>query len=327
MTMTEQRDAQMPKVSVIIPTYNCAEYLAAALESVFQQTLKEIEVVVVDDGSTDNTQAIMAPWRSRVVFIVQNHAGVSAARNAGIAASSAPYIAFLDADDSWMPGKLENQVAVLEGDRGAGMVCADFSILYDDGRLVPSFFERNRPLVSGDLFTRMVQDCFAPPSATMLRRDILRESGTFDPALVVCEDLNLWLRISLAHRVAVLPEVLCVKRDRGDNRRPYELTITSNIVALGKLFSASPAMPADKRAVVARQMARLRYDFGKYLLVRNQRQQSRENLRGALRARPLLATALLFLTFCPAGLVQGMIRLSRSRSSRPPMHPAGRMRG
>ena len=328
--------AKMVQVSVVIPTYNCAAYLADALQSVYQQTLKNMEVVVVDDGSNDNTLDVIAPWRDRIVYIEQERAGVAAARNAGIAASTAPYVAFLDADDVWLPAKLEMQVAALESKQDAGMACTDFSVLYDDGKRTHSFFSGNPPLADRDLFIRMVENCFAFPSVVMIRRDVLQRCGVFDTSAGVAEDMNLWLRVAHDYKVAIVPKVLCVKRERlaavllhpehqvpaGEANcakperegrgRPYELTVTAEIGALQKVLSSFPAMAEPRRRAVRRQIGKLQCDFGKYLLMQDQQRRSRETLARALRSRPLRAATLFALTLCPTGIFRSVRRLKRS---------------
>ncbi len=332
MPLTDPKP-QMAQVSVIIPTYNCAAYLSDALESVFRQTLQDVEVVVVDDGSTDNTRHVVAPWRDRIVYLAQERGGLGVARNAGIAASSAPYIAFLDADDVWLPAKLEKQVAALEREPNVGMACTDFSISYGDRERQESFFQSNPPLASGDLFVRMVENCFAFASVVMLRREALRRCGVFDPAPEVA-DMNLWLHVAHEYRVAIVPEVLCVKRERlaavslhpqhgaseegpGSQQeqrskgRPYELTVTSEIGALQRVLTYFPAMIAPRRRAVRRQIGKLQCDFGKYLLMQDQQRRSRETLARALRSRPLRAAALFALTLCPTGIFRSVRRLKR----------------
>ena len=306
----QERKPLVPQVSVIIPTYNCAHCLPRALQSVFGQSYTNFEVIVADDGSTDNVEAAIAPWRDRILYIRNDHAGVSAARNAAVHASTAPYIAFLDADDLWLPTKLERQLSILQADDSLGMVCADFSVHYEDGRLVESFFRNAQPIVNGDLFVRMVSDCFAPPSAVMVRRSALQQAGEFDTSLTVCEDLHLWLRIALRWKVAALYETVCVKHERS-GARSHELAIASWIAALHKVLAAFPSMPAEKVRAVKRQIAMLQYDLGKYLLLRGSRREARQSFAGAMPWCPLSSALFYLLSFQPEGLIREMSRLKR----------------
>jgi len=125
-----------PLVSVVIPTYNSADFLIQALNSVLNQTYSNYEIIVVDDGSSDNTSQAIEPWRSQIRYIYQDNQGVAAARNRGIDAATGDFIAFLDADDLFLPQKLQQQVAVFEAQPDLGMVISGWQVTDAEGEVI-----------------------------------------------------------------------------------------------------------------------------------------------------------------------------------------------
>ncbi len=254
------------RVSVVIPTWNCAPWLPACLGSVFAQTWRDFEVVVVDDGSTDDTAEALGPWVQDIRYIRQPNRGVAAARNAAIGASSGEWIALLDADDLWAPHKLERQIAAFDANPRAGLVCSDFSI----EPAVASYFRERGGYDTGRVFSRIVRDCFIFTSTVMLRRSLLDELGPFDESISYCDDYNMWLRAALRTEVATVPEVLCMKRERAGNARSFDATTACWIGALRNLFTQTPDMSAAERRLVRGEIARLERSFGRHCLSRRQ---------------------------------------------------------
>ncbi len=202
-------DESAPRVAVILPTHNRAWCLAEAVESVLAQRFGDFELIVVDDGSTDETPALLSRYGERVRTIRQEHRGVSAARNRGIAASRSPLVAFLDSDDLWLPEKLSRQVAFFE-EHAEAVVCQTEEIWVRNGRRVNPRLRHRKP--SGWIFEPSLELCLVSPSAVMARRELFADVGLFDETLPACEDYDLWLRVSLRHPVFLLPEPGVVKR-------------------------------------------------------------------------------------------------------------------
>jgi len=205
----------MPKVSVIIPTYNSARYITAAVESVLAQTFTDYELIVVDDGSTDETRQVLQQYEGKLTYIYQENQGRSAARNTGIGAASGDYIAFLDSDDLWLPKKLECQVPILDHHPAVALVYSQ--LLYIDSRGNPVRFRGK--WVYGDDESRIIiadrcKDLFlgcvvsGGGSNAVVRRSLLDEVGLFDEALSYPEDWDLWLRLSRKGPFAYIPEPL-----------------------------------------------------------------------------------------------------------------------
>lgn len=202
-----------PLVSVVIPTFNAARYLRAALESALAQTLQACQYVLVDDGSTDETMDIASSFGSRVRIYQQPHAGPGAARNLGILATAAPYVAFLDADDLWDSEKLERQVAALESAPQAAMCCTDFSLTATPETSRDSRFAQLEAIEPAAAFHRLLRGNFVATSAVVVRREALARAGVFDGTLRGSEDLDLWLRLVRGRPLALVREVLTFIRD------------------------------------------------------------------------------------------------------------------
>lgn len=213
-----------PKVSVIIPTYNRRDYLIEAVESVLAQTYQDFEIIVVDDGSNDNTEIHFAEFiqrtpaaKGRIFYCKQKNSGPAIARNHGIFRSCGEYIAFLDSDDLWYPEKLEKQVGVLDENPEIDLVYAD--CYSGESRNDPNqngFFVSEN-LFSGYIFERIAQNNIFWTSSLLLRRNVFILAGVFDPTLRSSEDYDLWLRICYYHQCYYIPEVLGLFR-KHDNR-------------------------------------------------------------------------------------------------------------
>lgn len=197
------------QVSVIIPTYNRAQKVARAVTSVLCQRYTDYELIVVDDGSSDETAGTLSLFPPRLTRLVhERNRGVSAARNTGIMASRAPLIAFLDSDDYWLPDKLSVQTAFFEAHPEA-MACQTQEIWIRKGVRVNPAKKHLKP--SGSIFVPSLKLCLVSPSAVMVRRSLLDEVGLFDEALPVCEDYDLWLRVSCRYPIHLIPEPLVIK--------------------------------------------------------------------------------------------------------------------
>ncbi len=195
-------------VSVIIPTFNRAWCLFEAIDSVITQTYPNYELIIIDDGSTDDTQKRLAT-RDGVAVIRQQNQGVSAARNKGIKASKGELIAFLDSDDLWLPDKLAVQVKFFTQNPGAMICQTQESWIRNGKRIHPK--NRHRK-ASGYFFERSLELCLVSPSAVMIKRKLFDELGHFDEHLPACEDYDLWLRIGAHLPIYLIDESLVVKR-------------------------------------------------------------------------------------------------------------------
>ena len=198
-----------PKVSVIIPTYNRGWILKEAIDSVLAQDFTDFELVVVDDGSTDDTKKILDDYKSDLIVIRQSNKGVSAARNRGIGAASGGLIAFLDSDDLWLPRKLATQVAFFDANPAAVINQTEEIWIRNGVRVNPKIRHHK---FAGMIFERSLALCLVSPSAVMMKRSLFDEVGLFDEDLPACEDYDLWLRISWRYPVYLIETPLIIKR-------------------------------------------------------------------------------------------------------------------
>ena len=198
-----------PKVSVIIPTYNRAQWLPAAIESVLTQTFKDFELIVVDDASTDQTPTVLQPLREHITYIRhERNLGPGASRNTGIARSSGPFLAFLDSDDLWLPEKLEAQICFFDANPEA-VACQTDEIWIRKGKRVNPKKIHLKP--SGYMFDQSLRLCLISPSSVMIKRWVLDEVGWFDEELPACEDYDLWLRLTSRWPVYLIEKQLVIK--------------------------------------------------------------------------------------------------------------------
>jgi hypothetical protein len=194
------------RVSVVIPCFNGARFLSEAIDSALAQTYRDVEIVVADDGSTDDSVAIVARYGERVHGLRQANAGPSAARNLALAAATGEFVALLDADDRFHPRKLERQVDVLRARPDVAAVYCGWQLVDADGRLLP---ERGWPTVDGDLLAQLVLGNLFHPVSVVLRRTVVDVAGGFDDRCPVNEDWDLFLRASRHGTWACVDEVLC----------------------------------------------------------------------------------------------------------------------
>jgi glycosyltransferase involved in cell wall biosynthesis len=198
-----------PRVSVIITTYNRAAMVMEAVASALAQEMTDSELIVVDDGSTDETEERLSVFGTRLKYYRQENTGVSAARNRGLELSRAPLVAFLDSDDLWLPAKLRLQHDYMR-EHPEVHICQTEEVWWRDGRQVNPKKHHQKP--SGDIFRRSLNLCLVSPSAVMIRRKLFEEVGYFDEGLPAAEDYDLWLRVSVDHEVSLLPDPLVIKR-------------------------------------------------------------------------------------------------------------------
>lgn len=205
-----------PVVSTIIPAYNAAAFVGKAIDSALAQDVPQ-QIIVVNDGSRDDTAVVVAGYGSAVTLINQSNGGVSAARNRGIAEATGEFVAFLDADDVWLPGKLPAQLKLFAELPELGTVICDEIHVTSDGEVVrPSFLASRRcfqdlprrPARLAKPLTWLVAESFFPTSGVLTRRDVLARAGGFDTKLSICEDRDLWLRLALQAPVGLVPEVM-----------------------------------------------------------------------------------------------------------------------
>jgi len=268
----------MTSVSVIIPTFNRAMKTARAVASVLYQTYMDYEIIVVDDGSQDNTGDLMRQFGRRLRYIAHPfNRGVSVARNRGIRESDAPWIAFLDSDDYWLPQKLAVQMAFFRSHPEA-VICQTQEIWIRNGRYANPKKRHLKP--SGDVFEPSLSLCLVSPSAVMLRRSLIEEVGPFDEDLPVCEDYDLWLRIACRHPVYLIEDRLIVKEgghpDQLSSR--YRGMDRFRIKALVKLMEGGSLNKVQRQAVMEELSLKCRI-YGMGCIKRGKQEEGEDYLK------------------------------------------------
>ncbi|HOK35557.1 MAG TPA: glycosyltransferase family 2 protein [Candidatus Pacearchaeota archaeon] len=202
----------MPKISVIIPTYNRKDLLPRALQSVLNQTYKDFELIIVDDGSTDNTKEIVEEFQKKDprIFYLRNEKnnGQAAARNLGIKSAKGEYIAFQDSDDEWLPEKLEKQKKVFErGPEDLGVVYTWFLIQDDEEKKI---LEIRKNSYKGDVFLAMLNTPFLGLSTLLIKKEVFQKVGLFDESLRACEDADFFIRAAKEYKFDFVGEPLVI---------------------------------------------------------------------------------------------------------------------
>lgn len=231
-----------PRVTVVIPAYNAAWCVRRAIDSVLAQSWSDYELVVVDDGSTDDTAAILAGYGSALRVVRQANAGLSAARNAGIKAAEGDWIAFLDADDWWLPEKLAAQMAVIASKPDIGFCSTSADVVSPEGAHLETWSH-------GGLHGNILPDLFGANagvsgsgSAVLARRDLLVQCGGFDTTLRSVEDIDMWMRLAAVTHYACVPETLvCILRVPGSMSRNREVMRDSALRVMKKNRALLPA--------------------------------------------------------------------------------------
>jgi len=196
-----------PRVSVLVATRDYGRYLADAIRSVQRQTLTDWEMILVDDGSRDDTPDVVRPFLtdSRIRCIRTNSLGQPRAKNLALNLSRAPLVAYLDGDDAWLPSKLERQIRLMEADPRLGVVFCRRLLIDPEGGILQS---RHDPFPRGQVFNEILVNNFACFSSVLVRRSVLEHVGSFDPRLELAIDYDLWLRVAPHYRFDFIDEAL-----------------------------------------------------------------------------------------------------------------------
>ena len=212
-------------ISVVIPSYNRREFLKRSIDSAINQTKKPLEIIVVDDGSTDGTETMIKSDYDFVKFIKQKNKGVSAARNIGIKVSIGEWICFLDSDDEWKKDKLEKQINAMKSNPGYKFFHSN-EIWIKNGLRINQ--KKKHKKYGGDIFDKCLDMCRISPSSVMINKTVFDEVGNFNEDLVVCEDYELWLRICDKYRVFFIDEPLIIKYGGHQGQLSYSIESIEN---------------------------------------------------------------------------------------------------
>ena len=240
----------MPQVTVILPTWNREKWLKTSIESVLSQTFQDFELIVVDDASTDSTGKILESYSGKIkTILLPENLGVSAARNTAIVQSDSNWIAFLDSDDYWHAEKLEKQIkqTILRPEHQIHFT--DEIWIRNGIRVNPKNKHRKR---EGRIFKPSLALCLMAPSTVILHRELLERHGMFDDSLPVCEDYDLWLRLTAYHPVALLNEKLMTRHGGHSDQLSRKLWGIDRfrVQSLHKILSQEDLRSGDRSAAI-----------------------------------------------------------------------------
>ncbi|HEX8873655.1 MAG TPA: glycosyltransferase [Nitrosospira sp.] len=302
-----------PVVSVIIPSYNCEGYIAETLGSILNQTFKDIEIIVVDDGSTDRTRQIVASHGAPVRLVTQANAGVCAARNRGIREAAGQYLCLMDHDDYWFPDKLALQLREMDEHPEVGLVYTTF-IWWNPGAdgVFPhpdSYADESSPSCideefSGWIYHLLLLDCWVLTSSALIRAEVFDKCGAFDESLPYSEDWDLWLRISREYPFIKLKKPLTLYRQHPRQGNLIVRDVDYRTELLTRAAAKWGLCSRDGRCISRRQfsqtISRYHKDFGMgHLALGNLRIANRSFLKSWLKSPVKLNT----LAYIPAGLL------------------------
>lgn len=226
----------MPKISVIIPTYNRAKYICEAIDSVLNQTFRDFEINVVDDGSTDNTKEVLNKYGNKIRYFYQENKGVSTARNLGLHNTQGEYIAFLDADDTWLPFKLNSQIDIITTKPDTALIFTDIESFDQYGIVRNSLMRSQFPqeagtfkhkvcklnfndgtIIKSDFYKELIYGNFISTQTVLINKKYLRNEMLFDEILYISEDYDLWLRIAQKYQILYFNKVTARYRLTNDS--------------------------------------------------------------------------------------------------------------
>lgn len=292
----------METVSVVIPTYNREEFLADAIDSVLSQTLMPLEVIVVDDGSTDASGKLLNKYQDKIKIIRQKNSGVSVARNSGIRIARGSIIAFLDSDDIWLPNKLERQIGHFETDLSVSVVHSDVFLLENGHRRRA---REGREKFSGRCYSQFFLGTPAFPilSTVAVRASALRHVGYFDEQLRTSEDIDLWLRIARTYPYKFINEPLILRRIHQNNlTADMSKFSATDLVVYEKSMSEDPnVLNIVGRDVYMNRLSAISYGAAYWSYKNGNERQARIFLKKSIGYRRSCAKAwvLFCWTFIP----------------------------
>ena len=302
-----------PRVSIVIPTYNRSAIVRRAIDSVLDQTFTDLEIIIVDDGSTDDTREALAAYPDRVRYVRQENAGPAAARNHGMLLARGDYIGFLDSDDAYLPQNVEKHLRVFEANPGAGLVYCGIEILDRNGDHVKNVLPN--PGDRGHVLDRLIRYNFITSSTVLLRRKAMEFAGEMNTSLWFAEDWYYWLRVASRFPVDFVGEVL-VRYQRSAVSLSHGTaiaTIAERNLQMFELAFADPDLEPLLAPLRSDAYGRAYANYASMALQELQLDLVRRYAFLALRERPSswLSYALLAKSCLGVGILRGLRRIAR----------------
>ena len=286
----------MPKVSVVVPTYNHGPFLPECLESILSQGYRDLEVIVVDDGSTDNTQEVLKPFLSSIRYYPQEHGGISPAYNRCLELSTGEYVAFVDADDALIWGSLEVRLSLLEANPRVGLVYGQVLDINEQGRVLglrkPRFARGSYIREGQEELKDLLLASYLPTSAIMVRKQCFEEVGGFWPGVSSAEDWHMWIRVATRYPIAYMARPLAKRPIHLGNishRQGLEEFERNHYLILDSLFRNGGATQAYYR-YRARAYGTVHYKTAQLAYQRGKMGLARRHLNTAFRIHPRALT-------------------------------------
>lgn len=324
--------AALARIDVVLPAYNGSQVIRKAVESALAQDVP-LNIIVVDDGSSDDSAAIAKSYGPRVTVIRQANRGVSGARNTGLGAGQAPYVALLDQDDIWQPGKLSRQLDLIEAHPDVGLVFTDMRLVRRDGSVVEDGFLRATPpyanlerqplgdnayLLPESLGQAVLRFNFISPSTVLLRRQAVEAIGGFDESFRLCDDADCWMRLLQRwHGIAIEDRLVISLVWEGNASLKWDKLILERI-GIGEKATAHPALfPPGAVDYFRKERPVSHYRLGIVALRAGDAGTARAYFLKSLHDRWRVSTALAFgATMLPVPVREGLLRLKRAAGIR-----------
>lgn len=286
--------ALMPRVSVVIPTFNCDRFIQRTVDSALAQTYRDFEIIVVDDGSTDGTRSIIADFGPRVRYFFQSNQGASAARNRAIESATGEFIAYLDADDLWAPDKLARQVEYLDAHPACGMIHTEVAVVDEQDSVLHTRFnqETQRAVPHGACLRQLLQQSHIQTLTVVERRSAFDRAGTFDLRLPVAQDYLHWIQVVLeGYEIGYLPDPLGLYRWRVGSLMSSQRRLLGDFVRIYQILLAEHALERTYSRDIAQLVEAQLYQQERQLAYLERRECSgalaRHRLRNLIRRWPL----------------------------------------
>lgn len=306
------------KISAVIPAYNNQDYILDAVKSVQMQTHPVDEIIIIDDGSIDDTQNIVNKLTSNIKYIKQHNQGPSVARNTGIQLAQGDWIAFLDADDQWLEDKIEKQLRTLAISPELHLIAGDMQeINIENKTITPSVlakhklrekFQVNESRPLSNALAALVQKNFIPTGTVLVKRSTLIESGMFNSAIRFGEDLELWAKIAAHHPITCMPDLLMLRRLHGQNATSHTTPMLEDLVTVMQSIRNATKETLKTQQVSANKLvAQAWANLGYWHFVNINYRQAKKAFRNSLKEQPSLRS-LIYLIACilPQRLIQAI---------------------
>ena len=311
----------MPRVSIIIPTYNCARYIGRALDSVCAQTYKDYEILVVDDGSTDDTKDVVMQYGRKVAYLYQQNRGVSAARNHAISKASGELLAYLDADDMWYSEKLERQVAFLDAHQECGMIHSEISVINEQDEILHVRFneETKRSVPQGYCILELLKRSHIQTLTVVERRNCFDRVGGFDERLPIAQDYLHWIMIAAeGYGVGYLAEPLGKYRWRTGSLMGSPTRLLEDYVQIYDILLQEKQFASrhgeEAAAILRDRLFVVQRDLAYHDRIQERNESAKRRLADLIKERPheFELYVDLLKAYLPAGLLSKLRTMKRS---------------